>query len=74
MERYIESSIALQKIDKAFSDYANHGDFVQLFSDARCAIIETPTADVQEVIYCKNCKNYCKFENGDVVCEGNSCC
>lgn len=28
-----------------------------------------PTADVQEVIYCKNCKNYCKFENGAVVCE-----
>lgn len=28
-----------------------------------------PPADVQEVIYCKNCKNYCKFKNGDVVCE-----
>ena len=32
-------------------------------------IANTPTADVQEVIYCKNCKNYYKFENGDVVCE-----
>lgn len=69
MLRYIKSSIALQKIDKAVNDYAHHDDVLQLFSDLRCAIIEAPTADVQEVIYCKNCKNYLKFENGDVVCE-----
>lgn len=32
-------------------------------------IDKIPAADVQEVIYCKDCKNYCKFENGAVVCE-----
>ena len=39
------------------------------YEEIKRRIEECETADVQEVIYCKNCKNYLKFENGDVVCE-----
>jgi len=48
---------------------ADNAKEIYLSKSASEQLDRVPTADVQEVIYCKNCKNYCKFENGAVVCE-----
>lgn len=73
MSRYTENSIALQKIDKAFRDYASHDDFLQLFSDCRCAIIDASTADVQEVRHGKWIKEHFISESDEFYHTCSNC-
>lgn len=76
MTRYIDADVAYKLIQEQLDDIEITGAFSQgmskAFNIAKSILHnqeQVPTADVQEVIYCKNCKNYCKFANGDVVCE-----
>lgn len=64
MPRYIDADKLICSLDGS-----ECLDTERDYEEIERRIEECETADVQEVIYCKNCKNYLKFENGDVVCE-----
>lgn len=49
MAEYIEREAALSEIDKAFKMFQEHDDIVELYSDARAAIIYAKQADVAPV-------------------------
>ena len=49
MPRYIDAKITLKTIDKAIADYTEHDDVLRFLSDLRLAVLDAPTADVEEV-------------------------
>ena len=49
MAEYIEREAAISEIDKAFKMFQEHDDIVELYSDARAAIIYAKPADVAPV-------------------------
>lgn len=73
---YAEAEKITNKLEQMFIDEISMQKDIKIISlmqtlghKALNIVKRNATADVQEVIYCKNCKNYWKFENGAVVCE-----
>jgi len=64
MSEYVKKSEAKQSLCDYL--YPNSPTVISLIDKA---IDATPTADVQEVLYCKNCKNYCKYSFDTAICE-----
>ena len=69
MSRYIDadhlkkSAEALQDCYNGYSDTYDKACIIGL-------IDEEPTADVVEVVRCKDCANAMYTENGDIFCDG----
>lgn len=60
MKEYIERAIAVKKFENYRRDCEEENDerAVQIFEDCVFELMDIPTADVEEVVRCKDCRYY----------------
>lgn len=72
---YINKQALLDEFEKW--NFGKHGQLEKYFADRVFSIIDkVPTADVVEVIYCKECKYFSEIQHCGVLgfCEPNEYC
>lgn len=69
MHRYIDADWITQKLewwqDQLATNYGQNDEYVLCLAEVLMKLDDTPTADVMEVVRCKECKNHewCSIED-----------
>ena len=66
MDDYISRQAAIETVEKCQQYKVSKEDYAVDFAEVKTELMMLPTADVVEVVRCKDCKNYKK----DIPCVG----